>query len=131
MVAIKDLEMPNGCCEFNKETGEMSHCPLYNSCKKRETVKVGVKPSSCPLVEVPDDKVSDWIFVNERLPEKDGNYLCTFSGTYLVGIDHYTTKEEAEKWLEEPEEYAGWRSKNVIAWMPLPKGLLAQINKEG
>ena len=63
----------------------------------------------------------DWIPVSERSPEKSGDYWCTFGGTNLTGSDFYTTESDAKEIFDEPEEYAGWRSQNVIAWMPLPK----------
>lgn len=54
-------------------------------------------------------------------PKVSGEYLVTFGGTYLTGIDYYTTESDAKKIFDEPEEYIGWRSQNVIAWMPLLK----------
>lgn len=74
MVAIKDLEMPKACCEFNKETGEVSHCPFYNSCSKRDTIKVGVKPESCPLIEISQNKAR-WMAVRTQ----EGRYEMTCS----------------------------------------------------
>ena len=62
-----------------------------------------------------------WISVSERLPKKSGNYWCTFGGTNLTGSDYYTTESDAKKIFDVPEEYVGWRSRNVIAWMPLPE----------
>lgn len=67
-----------------------------------------------------------WIPVSERLPEKSDKYLCTHGGTYIVGTDFYTTKDDAEMDFDEPEEYVGWGSKNVIAWMPLPEPYKAE-----
>ena len=69
-----------------------------------------------------------WIPVSEQLPKKSGNYWCTFGGSNIKGIDYYTTESDAKEIFDNPEdydsedyEYAGWRSQNVIAWMPLPK----------
>ena len=62
-----------------------------------------------------------WIPVSERLPEKSDIYWCTFGETNLTGEDYYTTELDAKKLFEEPKEYIGWQSQDVIAWMPLPK----------
>ena len=62
-----------------------------------------------------------WIPVSERLPDKSGEYWCTFHGTNLTGKDYYTTESDAKKLFDDSEEYTGWRSQNVIAWMPLPE----------
>ena len=62
-----------------------------------------------------------WVPVSERLPEKSGNYWCIFGGTNLTGSDYYTTESDAKEIFNEPEEYVGWRSQNVIAWMPSPQ----------
>ena len=68
-----------------------------------------------------------WIPCSETEPKKSGYYLCTHGGTGIVSTDYYTTKEQAEELFADPEdeyldleEYMGWTSKNVIAWMPLP-----------
>lgn len=63
-----------------------------------------------------------WIPCNERPPKESGNYLVTFGGTHLIGIDFYSTEEDARRDFEEYyEEYIGWRSHNVLAWQLLPK----------
>lgn len=62
-----------------------------------------------------------WIPCSERPPKESGKYLVTFGGTHLIGIDFYSTEEDARRDFEEPEEYIGWRSHNVLAWMPLPE----------
>ena len=67
-----------------------------------------------------------WIPVSERLPKKSGVYLCTFGGNNLTRVDNYTTELDAKKIFDEPEEYAGWQSQNVIAWMPLPEPYKAE-----
>ena len=64
---------------------------------------------------------SKWIPVNKQLPKESGKYLVTFGGTHLVGIDFYSIEEDAKKIFEEPEENIGWRSHNVVAWVPLPE----------
>lgn len=66
-------------------------------------------------------KQTDWIPVSEESPKKTGRYWCTFGGTNSTGVDYYTTESDAKKFFDEPEEYTGWESQNVIAWMPLPE----------
>ena len=46
-----------------------------------------------------------------------------------MGIDFYTTESYAKKWFNEPEEYIGWESKNVSAWMPLPEPYKAEMER--
>lgn len=65
--------------------------------------------------------VVNWIPCSERLPEKTGNYLCTFGRTNLTGFGGYITEACAKKWYHEPEKYMGWTPKNVVAWTPLPE----------
>ena len=99
MVAIKDIEMPKACCEFNKETGEVSHCLLYDSCRKRDTIKVGVKPESCPLVEV-SPKKARWMAV----PTEDGRHEMTCSCCGYVATKLLTrnlTEEMALSYLKD------------------------------
>ncbi|SEF90379.1 hypothetical protein [Lachnospira multipara] len=80
MIGIKDMEeMPKGCCEFHKDTDMVLHCPLYNSCDKRTTIKVNFKPVNCPLVEIITCK--DCKYNNENTCDLDGygindDYFC-------------------------------------------------------
>lgn len=74
-----------------------------------------------------------WIPCSEMEPKKSGRYLCTHSRTGIVSPDYYTTQEQAEELFADPkdeyldlEEYIGWTSKNVIAWMPLPEPYRAE-----
>ena len=63
-----------------------------------------------------------WVPVSKGLPKKSGNYWCTFGGTGLTGSDYYTTESDAKEIFgDAAEEYVGWKSQNVIAWMPSPK----------
>ena len=63
----------------------------------------------------------DWIPVTERLPEKDGRYLCTIQNKYapeVVGVMvcDYWNFVSMHDWC--PDDQVA--SDNVIAWMPLP-----------
>ena len=73
-------------------------------------------------------KKDKWIPCSETEPKKSGYYLCTHGGTGIVSTDYYTTQEQAEELFADPEdeyldleEYIGWTSKNVIAWMRRPE----------
>jgi hypothetical protein len=70
-----------------------------------------------------------WIPCSERLPKKSGNYWCTFGGTNLTGKDYYTTESDAKEIFDEPEEYVGWQTQNVIAWMPLPEAYKPEMEE--
>lgn len=53
MVGIKDIDMPVGCCEWHEDDENSPvFCPLYDSCRKRETIRVNMRPNECPLVEI-------------------------------------------------------------------------------
>ena len=72
--------------------------------------------------------MSKWIPCKERLPEKDGKYLCFYDfkeGTNDYLVLYYVTRSD---WLEN-----GWHKLNdvfdritdwsadMVAWMPLPE----------
>lgn len=71
-----------------------------------------------------------WIPCNKGLPKKSGKYWCTFGGTNLTGEDYYTTESDAKEIFEDPEEWIGWQSHNVIAWMSLPESYKAESEGE-
>ena len=54
-------------------------------------------------------------------PKVSGKYLVTHGGSYILSLDAYTTMEDAVCIFDEGyEDYIGWQSQNVIAWMPMP-----------
>ena len=54
-------------------------------------------------------------------PKVSGKYLVIHGGNYNLSLDAYTTMEDAIRIFDERyEDYIGWQSQNVIAWMPLP-----------
>ena len=60
-----------------------------------------------PAVEVPE-----WVYVDERLPEKGGKYLvCNTRGS--VYQTHYYIQPDAH-WGQKD------KGENIIAWMPMP-----------
>lgn len=55
-------------------------------------------------------------------PKVSGKYLVTHGGNYILSLDTYTTMEDAVRIFDDGyENYIGWQSQNVIAYMPLPK----------
>lgn len=72
----------------------------------------------------------NWIPCSKGLPKKSGKYWCTFGGTNLTGEDYYTTESDAKEIFEDPEEWIGWQSHNVIAWMSLPESYKAESEGE-
>ena len=66
---------------------------------------------------------SGWIPCSERLPEKEGAYITTLSGTLvgenalLVGWSYF----ESDCWEEFGNSHWEEDEFNVIAWMPLPE----------
>ena len=55
-------------------------------------------------------------------PKVSGKYLVTHGGSYILSLEAYTTMEDAVCIFDEGyEDYIGWDSQNVIAWMPLPE----------
>lgn len=55
-------------------------------------------------------------------PKVSDKYLVTHGGSYILSLDDYTTMEDAVRIFDEGyDDYIGWDSQNVIAWMPLPE----------
>lgn len=60
--------------------------------------------------------MSKWVSVNEMRPDRDDEYIVTYSNG-LVDITEYDT--ECENFYLKHEDYLSGVS--VIAWMPLPE----------
>ena len=82
------------------------------------------------IIKALKEEQTRWIPCNKRLPKKSGEYWCTFGKTNLMGSDYYTTESDAKKIFDDPEEYVGWQSHNVIAWMPLPEKYKAETEED-
>ena len=60
-------------------------------------------------------------------PKVSGKYLVAHGGSYIISLDIYTTLEDAIRIFNgRYEDYVGWQSQNVIAWMPLPEPYRAE-----
>jgi hypothetical protein len=74
----------------------------------------GKEGSSEDIEEILMNYKSKWIPCEERLPEKDGHYLCTVTKPqYIDGI--YV------KFIYWCGRWYGWQPSDVTAWMPLPE----------
>lgn len=66
-----------------------------------------------------------WIPCNERLPEKNGNYLVTVeSSDGTASIKYQTVEHYGPEWLHDK------KTRKVIAWMPIPEPYKKAV-KEG
>lgn len=84
----------------------------YNSQHESEKDKAGKLIEDAPTV-------NGWISVKDRLPEKEGQYLCWFGKNTLAkgaAIATYLEMWKAFGSLESLETY-----QNVTHWMPLPE----------
>jgi hypothetical protein len=76
----------------------------------------------------------DWIPVSERLPDKDGTYICFNRGAYgkwtqsvrftkdARKFDEYTFKNKwKNQWLMYDSEYGYYAVDSITHWMPLPE----------
>ena len=69
--------------------------------------------------------MSEWIPVSERLPNKEGRYLCTVGASFRNPREMYYAPQA---WADN-SDHATWKSDDgsyvydwfVIAWMPLPE----------
>lgn len=78
--------------------------------------------------------MTQWISVNDRLPEKKGKYLCYQESIYegfirvcsfalnLEQVDEYDFHGEKRcGWYDYDSEYGYYEHTDVIYWMPLPE----------
>lgn len=92
---------------------------------------------------LPSAEKTDWIPVNHKLPEEDGDYLVTYEEGYaedygfsLVGICGFDVDcGTFGYWHEYFDNYtlgslgSDWEDIPVVAWMPLPESYQAESKK--
>ena len=156
-IAIEALKI----CDIN-EDGNICHiCPMRDerwdgawednetNCYKklmRDSAKLLAMPSAQPVEDIKamcgecdawnqykNYPQPGWIPVTERLPDKEGSYLCTVQGyvgkaTYLRIADfhpdiyvEYDIEEHKPGFIDYDSEYGFYEVTKVLAWMPLPK----------
>lgn len=88
--------------------------------------------------------MAEWISVKERLPDKDGRYLCYTDTDYGYPIEiasFATNLYEVDEYDFEDEKRAGWycydgnwgfnEIEDITHWMPLPDAPQKEIKKRG
>lgn len=72
--------------------------------------------------------ISDWISVEERLPEKITNKVLVYCKNGYIGFGHYENFRGVEDWynLENGKPFREWdledcETYEVTHWMPLPE----------
>lgn len=77
----------------------------------------------------------EWISVKDRLPEKNGKYLCFRKYNVLSGgniqiysfahnlkkVDKYDFRHNKSGWYDYDSEYGYCEVDNITHWMPLPE----------
>nr|DAK68215.1 MAG TPA: Protein of unknown function (DUF551) [Caudoviricetes sp.] len=91
-------------------TGDPSQSTVVRECKESFRRMIDEQPTVY--------EASDWIPVDEKLPESDGFYLATLDGEICGQEEAFTGLAEFEhgKWIDDEEGY-----KCVLAWQPLPE----------
>ena len=82
-------------------------------------LKMGIKALKADV-----QPVQRWIPCSERLPEKDGEYICTMQDGQVQECGFVPTAQKGliPGWSTcEADGYKFLRHEDVIAWMPLPE----------
>ena len=100
--------------------------------KRKEAISMAIKAL---------DQEPKWIFVSERVPDKNGKYLVTRYGNILgssvcilcyaenlYNIDSFDFNKKKGKsgWYDYDSECGHFSRDDVIAWMPLPEPYKAE-----
>lgn len=101
-------------CAYYGVDGLAIAAALYKAGCRFQSEKILVKENGDI---VPITPRSEWISVNEKLPDKSGQYL-TFHGCY-TGIVDYSVEKKG--WNITYCEDRETEIKNVTHWMPLPE----------
>lgn len=112
------MEVIADICPFYKEFGSCEKCrtdfddgPCYWECMADAIINNGYRKQ-------------EWISVDERLPEDNGDELIVCTEDGFVGAARFTAViEEGFCWMENEgsDFYDGDLIEGVTHWMPLPK----------
>lgn len=111
-------------CEFTDAYGDPIDSDAYY-----EAVDMAISALQAQeLSETQYEDGSRRLWISATIPPKvSGKYLVTHGGSYILSLDTYTATEDAVRIFDEGyEDYVGWQSQNVIAWMPLPEPYRAE-----
>jgi len=111
VVSFENLEQES-CDDYISRNKVLEGKVIHQSCDGVEIIDSYAVPveyiEQLPSVR-PKSKTGPWIPISERIPEKSGNYWCTFGGTNHTGKDYYTTELDAKELFDDTaEEYVGW-----------------------
>ena len=103
---------------FNAE--QMVHIPYGMNTKEAERYIFGQMADHLIANGV---TVNEWISVKDRLPDKNGEYLCRWINKDVSNADYESTYGSFGYWFNFWEdEYKDWISYDGIThWMPLPQ----------
>lgn len=128
----EEKQMIHKCdgCEYKGEHQEMMFRPM-GVCHKEQNLLEAVKAYNAekrPFEDVTDINVvykSGWISVEDRLPDKSGNYLYAkhvWDDAFVYGVLNYSAKHKLFNTRDEvPFEEAKLTAIEVTHWMPLPE----------
>ncbi|MBR7089241.1 MAG: DUF551 domain-containing protein, partial [Lachnospiraceae bacterium] len=130
-----------------KESGVIILPPYFEPLLVPNDIEINIEQEPCTdlcveqLPPVTPQKSGKWIPVSERLPEKYGEYLITWTGVCgkqrskpLIGIAEYEIyePENYEDWITTDNEFRHYHDIKVLAWQELPEPYKTQEseNKE-
>ena len=108
---------------------ELSYCQTYLFDSRDNDKKISLEDAEYTIERLPS--AQQWIPCSERLPDKEGEYLVTFSDEWkrnLVRVLWYGTPfdlDDRTMWTFYCEHEYGFEAfkaeKPIVAWMPLPE----------
>ena len=110
-VLIKGIDMPINCADcFLEDAYDGYNCRIA---QKSANWGLGERPSWCPLAEAPR-----WIPVTEKLPERNGFYLCLYESKAKGGV----AMDEGLSILQFiNKKWCLFDSYVVTHWLPIPE----------